>query len=200
MRNGEWLALYETEAQALEGLFLGVNICLKEVRLTLKDIDSFIFCHGPGSMMGIRIVAMALRIWKTLPEHSSKPVFVYNALDLSVALLKSDGKNSFGVATTAGRKKYFLKLSEPNEVTEVQEDEFDNIDLEAIYMLPLKSGAPLNLSKKLIPFEYSLKKATHLFGTLEGELFQSIEMDDIDALQLNEQSFVKWQGTRHRKN
>jgi tRNA threonylcarbamoyladenosine biosynthesis protein TsaB len=46
----------------------------------LEEIDAFAFCEGPGSMLGIRTVAMALRTWQVLKPRA---VFAYQSLAIA---------------------------------------------------------------------------------------------------------------------
>jgi tRNA threonylcarbamoyladenosine biosynthesis protein TsaB len=50
---------------------------VKELGIDLQSISAFIFCEGPGSVLGIRTVAMALRTWRVLQR---RPVFAYCSL------------------------------------------------------------------------------------------------------------------------
>ncbi|MFZ9683716.1 MAG: peptidase M22 [Cephaloticoccus sp.] len=56
-------------------LFAGIE----ELNADLNTIESFIFCEGPGSILGIRTAATALRTWTTLRP---RPVYAYQSLDL----------------------------------------------------------------------------------------------------------------------
>jgi tRNA threonylcarbamoyladenosine biosynthesis protein TsaB len=54
----------------------------------IDDVGAFVFCDGPGSVLGIRTVAMALRTWTLLRP---RPVFAYTSLALVAhALRKPD--------------------------------------------------------------------------------------------------------------
>ena len=66
-----------TEQEAGAGLFAGAHIVLKTAGLGLSDLDAFVFCEGPGSMLGTRTIAMALRTWLVLKP---RPVYAYQSL------------------------------------------------------------------------------------------------------------------------
>lgn len=61
-------------------LFAGTAQALQAAGLTLGDIHGFVFCDGPGSMLGIRTAAMALRSWLVIHP---RPVFTYDSLALA---------------------------------------------------------------------------------------------------------------------
>jgi len=53
--------------------------CIEKLHCDLGAIASFVFCEGPGSVLGMRSVAMALRTWGVLRP---RPVFAYSRLAL----------------------------------------------------------------------------------------------------------------------
>lgn len=86
--TGAWRAYRSAGAvPATEGLFGLVDAALRAVSLTLGDCAGFVFVEGPGSILGIRIAAMALRGWRALPELAAKPVFAAGSLALAGHLL-----------------------------------------------------------------------------------------------------------------
>ncbi|HZZ56595.1 MAG TPA: hypothetical protein VFE31_02105 [Opitutaceae bacterium] len=44
--------------------------------------EAFVFCRSPGSVLGIRTCAMAIRVWRVL---RARPVYAYDALELLAA-------------------------------------------------------------------------------------------------------------------
>ncbi len=63
--------------EAGKALFQETAPLLAEAGLGLDDISAFVYCTGPGSMLGIRTVAMTLRTWVTL---RARPVYAYQSL------------------------------------------------------------------------------------------------------------------------
>lgn len=70
---------FVSEEEAGVALFAGAEALLAEAGLRVADIDVFIFCEGPGSVLGIRTAAMALRTWRVI---TPAPVLAYRSLDL----------------------------------------------------------------------------------------------------------------------
>ena len=65
----------QVEGDAGTGVFkatakLGVNIV---------QVEAFVFCEGPGSILGIRTSAMAIRAWTAVRP---RPVYAYRSLEL----------------------------------------------------------------------------------------------------------------------
>jgi tRNA threonylcarbamoyladenosine biosynthesis protein TsaB len=56
---------------------VGVFECLDELNVVIDSVRSFAFCEGPGSILGIRISAMAVRTWNAL---QLRPTFGYFGL------------------------------------------------------------------------------------------------------------------------
>lgn len=67
---------------ASSALFAGIEMALRRTELELSAIRGFLFCEGPGSMLGIRTTAMALRTWQVL---DARPVFAYQSLAIAAA-------------------------------------------------------------------------------------------------------------------
>jgi len=57
---------------------------LAELEVNLNTVGAFVFCDGPGSVLGIRSAAMAIRVWQTLRP---RPAFAYSSLALVAAAL-----------------------------------------------------------------------------------------------------------------
>jgi len=74
-------ALWEQSGdEAGRGLFRAADRVLTRAGTGIDGIDAFIFCEGPGSMLGTRTVAMAVRTWLALKP---RPVFRYQSLALA---------------------------------------------------------------------------------------------------------------------
>jgi tRNA threonylcarbamoyladenosine biosynthesis protein TsaB len=63
-------------------------------------VSAFVFCDGPGSVLGIRTAAMALRTWNALRP---RPMFAYTSLALVAHAL---GRPDVGVIADARRESW----------------------------------------------------------------------------------------------
>ncbi|MGH8019141.1 MAG: hypothetical protein ACREIA_12775 [Opitutaceae bacterium] len=69
-------------------VFTGVRDVLRETGVTLAQLGAIVFCEGPGSLLGIRMAAMAIRTWvATRPAGGAPLEFLYY---LSVVLVAAD--------------------------------------------------------------------------------------------------------------
>jgi tRNA threonylcarbamoyladenosine biosynthesis protein TsaB len=93
---GPWEAV---EDEAGVAVFRGVENLAKS-GFRLEDVGAFVFCDGPGSILGVRTVAMALRTWTLLKP---RPVFAYSSLALVAHALK---RPEIGVIADARRDSW----------------------------------------------------------------------------------------------
>ncbi|WP_269527065.1 hypothetical protein [Coraliomargarita parva] len=87
--HGEWKSQSISTGAPLEQLFPAVENALQEAELSVDGLGSFIYCQGPGSVLGLRLCAMAIETWRRLGV-ASRPCFAYNSLTLTAELLKKD--------------------------------------------------------------------------------------------------------------
>lgn len=76
--TSEWRT---SDAEASVGVFR----CVQELNVPVADIRGFVFCEGPGSILGVRTVAMAVRTWQVL---APRPAFAYSSLALVAHALR----------------------------------------------------------------------------------------------------------------
>jgi tRNA threonylcarbamoyladenosine biosynthesis protein TsaB len=67
---------------------VGVFECLDELDVAIDSVRSFAFCEGPGSILGVRISAMALRMWNVL---GPRPTLGYKSLAVVARALGRPG-------------------------------------------------------------------------------------------------------------
>ena len=77
LRDGRWVGEGVADEGALEAIFACAETALRAAGLALADIRSFAVCVGPGSILGIRVSALAVRAWATLEP---RPIFVWESL------------------------------------------------------------------------------------------------------------------------
>jgi len=93
-------------AEASSGVFRAI----RELGVSPNDASAFVFCEGPGSILGIRTVATALRTWTAL---NPRPVYAYRSLELTA---KSVGQPGQTIICDARRQSWHaVQLSPDNE-------------------------------------------------------------------------------------
>ena len=78
MQAGRWIAIEHDKAPALDSIFSLSERCLNAAELGISEVSGFIHCAGPGSMLGIRLSAMAIKTWRALAPQTS-PIFLHIA-------------------------------------------------------------------------------------------------------------------------
>jgi tRNA threonylcarbamoyladenosine biosynthesis protein TsaB len=81
---------------------VGVFRAVEQLGVDLKTVGGFVFCAGPGSILGIRIVAMALRAWGV---GNARPIFSYGSLEL---VAQAIGRPEVGIIADARRDLWHL--------------------------------------------------------------------------------------------
>jgi tRNA threonylcarbamoyladenosine biosynthesis protein TsaB len=78
------------DEEAGTGLFAGVEELLETGGRRISDVNAFIFCEGPGSVLGVRTAAAALRAWRVLKPA---PAFAFQSLTLVAHALGDPAAN-----------------------------------------------------------------------------------------------------------
>ena len=104
LRSNHAAVWHTTSEEAGRGIFTGAGAILNEAQLGLDAIDAFVFCEGPGSMLGTRTVAMALRTWLMLKP---RPTYAYQSLAVAGYFEWSkNGHRDFAVIADARRETW----------------------------------------------------------------------------------------------
>ena len=74
--------------------------CIKALGVDPELVRAFAFCEGPGSVLGVRSVAMALRVWQAL---APRPIFAYGSLAI---VSHAIGQSDVGVIADARRDRW----------------------------------------------------------------------------------------------
>lgn len=88
---------------------------LADAGVGLDPVGAFIYCDGPGSMLGTRTIAMALRAWQTL---RARPAHAYHSLALAaVAEATRAPGRAFTLVTDARRDSWHTLAVAANGAT-----------------------------------------------------------------------------------
>lgn len=102
--HGAWQATARRECTALEGLFPSVTDVLQAADLDLAAVDGYLYCEGPGSVLGLRLCAMAIETWRRL-RPNAPPVYKYNSLQLAAHQCLFDHPNLSNALIVSDWKK-----------------------------------------------------------------------------------------------
>jgi len=120
--NARWLSFRVSEAGALDALYAGVSAVLAEAQMPLEKLHGFIYVEGPGSVLGLRLTAMAIRTWQVDDAAKSdavaRPVWVCGSLQLAAALALAGGvAPPFAVFTDARQGHWNLLMVASTDAT-----------------------------------------------------------------------------------
>jgi tRNA threonylcarbamoyladenosine biosynthesis protein TsaB len=79
---------------------VAVFTAIEKLGRDVAEARAFVFCDGPGSILGVRTAAMALRTWNVLKP---RPMFAYSSLSMVAHAL---GRAGAGVIADARRETW----------------------------------------------------------------------------------------------
>ncbi len=95
-----------SDQEAGIAIFACADRVLAQARIEITGIGALAFCEGPGSILGIRTTAMALRVW-SVAAGRTLPAFAYRSLELvAVDLQRSGAPAPFAVVADARRDSW----------------------------------------------------------------------------------------------
>lgn len=194
--RGTWSARAQTESAALEGLFPAVGEILGAAGAHLSSVDRYVYCEGPGSVLSLRLCAMAIETWRRLypkPACISK----YNSMQLAahqVLLDKPDLLEAYIVSDWKKDAWNALKI-EGRQVGAVEV--IDQATLEAwsgpLYHIPQRKGwqSPPPKATTLAYDPACLDQLLDRPGLL-------VPTESVELYSAGVNTFQKWTPTRHR--
>ena len=173
--NSQWVTSADEAGAAV---FEGV----KKLGINLDDVSAFVFCEGPGSVLGVRTAAMALRTWRVL---RARPAFAYCSLALVAHAL---GRNDIGVIADARRESWHhYRIGQPLRRLPTSE-----LSGELVMPQNFRHWSALPPNVQLVP--YSIEEL--LPKIWDVDVLR--ETDAPDAFLHEEPSYVTWTPQIHR--
>jgi tRNA threonylcarbamoyladenosine biosynthesis protein TsaB len=191
LSGGRWVGQGLSPEGALEGLFGCVEVALAEAKLKLSDIRSFALCVGPGSVLGIRIAALAVRSWSALEP---RPIFVWESLaGIARSALAAGEKGPFLVAAESRLKRWHaLEVSADGSLGVPFEAEAAQLNSSGHRVLASSEAAVGVLTSHVaVPHPWS---ALPTFFAQPGFLREELSPDALNVAN----DFATWSGERHR--
>ena len=185
-------ALWRTSAdEAGRGIFVCSQDLLSGARIKLDEIEAFVFCEGPGSMLGIRTVAMAIRTWQIL-----KPRAAYSYQSLAVAAhweWLQGGQREFTVIADARRETWHCQpISADGRRAALQRIPAAGLP-DGEWVTPENFRAWATPPRAAEPCSYDLAKVFSGLG--DGDFFHAV--DAPDAFQHEAPDYKKWPARIH---
>lgn len=164
---------------------LAIFQSIEALNVELGAVAGFVFCDGPGSILGIRTAAMALRTWGAL---TPRPVWTYRSIELVAAALNEPDT---AVIADARRDRWHLaQLGQP--LRRVPTAELPAGALATPEGFRAWSKLPAERAVRTVSYDL----AALLPRVLDRDLFQPTEAPE--AFLLEEPSYVTWSPQIHR--
>lgn len=160
----------------------GLFGCIEELSPELDKIAAFVFCEGPGSILGIRTTATAIRIWNVLHD---RPVYSYGSLNLVAHAIN---RGDVSIIADARRESWHCqKLAQPLQRLPASELTGELVMPEGFRHW---SALPENLS----PCSYTLSDV--LPSVIDADIFS--ENSSPDAFMHTDPAYKTWTPRIHR--
>lgn len=160
--------------------------CVKRLAIDLAEVRGFVFCEGPGSILGIRTVAAALRTWKLL---GARPAWAYKSLEVV-----SNTREASGLAVISDARRDSWNLVRPGGRLERVRTEALPVELPLAMPSGFRQWTRLPSDRKLATVSYDLSV---LMPEVAGlDLFSHSE--EPDAFLHEEPTYATWTPQIHR--
>jgi tRNA threonylcarbamoyladenosine biosynthesis protein TsaB len=163
---------------------VGIFECIEELAADLGSVRAFAFCEGPGSILGIRTAAVALRMWGALEP---RPRFAYQSLAVVARALGSPGATVIADA----RRGLWHRLSLGSPLGRVPASELSG---DLVMPEGFRHWDPLPPGTRRVP--YDLPTLFGLPAVAEADLFR--ETAEPDAFLHQEPAYATWVPQIHR--
>ena len=174
----------------------GVSIftCVEEILagsgVSLGEVEAFVFCEGPGSVLGIRTAAVAIRTWQAL---KTRPCYAYGSLRLVANCQLQSGRRDFSVIADARRQTWHRAMADHNgTLGPIERVAPDQLSGPLLMPEDFRHWSTLPPAVQLVPYSVSAM----LWQTPTLPLFH--EAPEPDAFLHEEPSYVTWTPQIHR--
>lgn len=190
IQNGDPARWRGIEDEAGTGLFTATEGLLAEAGTRLDEIGAFVFCEGPGSMLGTRTIAMALRTWQVLKP---RPVYAYQSLAVAARGAWTKQARAFAVIADARRETWHVQAVDANgRLAALQRVPVGELPAGEL-LTPENFRAWAQPSRPAATCSYDLAK---IFSALaDGDFFRAT--DAPDAFQHEAPEYKKWSAQVH---
>ncbi len=199
LQDGELLTLRSSSENALDFIFTALDSSLAEHSLSFKDIIEIHYCGGPGSTLGLRIAAMALKTWKAL--RPGIDLFTSNSLLVQTALLAEEPNHPTNFTLIAQHRKglwysleYNGKQYSKDKPNTLSDEDIPKLRGIIFHMQQRKFASNLPDNFQPMPVHHK-----HISKILQNnEIFHPV--DKPEFFDTGTPTFSKWTPERHSKS
>ncbi len=177
-------------AEAGSALFKGADAVFAAGGVKLADVDAFVFCEGPGSMLGTRTVAMAIRTWQVLQP---RPAYTYQSLAVAGCFARRTRTGPLALVADARRDTWHVQpIAAEGSPGPLQRVAADKLPAEEL-LTPENFRAWAQPPRPVATCSYDLAQILPAIAGMD--LFRAVEMPD--AFQHEAPDYKKWSAQVH---
>lgn len=182
---------HSSTGESGQSIFTCSESCLRDASVTLREVRAFIFCEGPGSMLGVRTVAMAIRTWQS---EIPRPAYRYQSLAIAaVGEWDSKERHNFTLIADARRDTWHcLAVDADCRMQALRRVATADLPAEEL-ITPENFRAWSKLSRPVSTCSYDLAKIFPLLAS--GDFFH--ETSAPDAFQHEAPDYKRWSAQTH---
>lgn len=177
--------------EAGKALFALADDALRAAGLTLADVRAFIFDAGPGSMLGVRTVAMALRTWQAL---AARPAYQFQSLALLAHELARAGQTGAVIADARRETWHLVAFTAPDRIAPLRRVPTAELAASATPLWQPTAFRAWSKSPRAAQ-DCAFDLATLLAAHADADLFTAA--DAPDAFQHEAPEYKKWSAQVH---
>jgi tRNA threonylcarbamoyladenosine biosynthesis protein TsaB len=157
----------------------------------LSEVGAFVFCHGPGSVLGIRTAAVALRTWCALHP---RPCYAYTSLALVAhTLALTERLRDFSVIADARRETWHrIRVDASGAISSLERSAVSSLEGTLILPENFRHWSALPAGVRSVPYDL----ASQIPALRETPLF--VDAPEPDAFLHEEPSYQTWTPKIHR--
>lgn len=193
--EAQWLDHQSSGAAPLESLFGTVARVLENADIHFDRLRAYVYSEGPGSVLGLRLCAMAIETWSRLYPQSAR-LYAYNSLQLAAAeILRRQPSAQSAYIISDWKKELWnsvaIKEGKIGTAKPVPVDQLDAFD-GSIYHLPARKGwqNPPEFAETIQPTPQVLPELMHRPGLLQTT-------ESVQLYRAGTNTFQKWTAERH---
>ena len=199
-----WRAFAEEKSAALEGVFDATE----KIRGTADEPRGFLFCEGPGSILGIRIAAAAIRARLALDAAKgvpARPVLAFRSLHLAAHLLLRAFPQEKDFTVAAESRMNALNLLRvrggvpADDFEEAKTSETEKFSDGKFFVLPHRRALPVALAANAAPCSVGalLREDPAVFADVPA-LLRDVGNAPDAVNSAGADAYARWTPERHR--
>ena len=198
MGDRSWEVFYCSDTESLEAIFEGVAHCLKSAVIRLEQLHAFALCSGPGSVLGIRLAAMAVQTWRRIHPDEEAILYDYRSLEAVAAILMHSGAATpFHVLATLSQHMWYCltvqDIVRTGSIQSLCERDLKALPGKHYHLIQRRNGPAPPVSAE--PLAYDLSSLPVVMDA-NGGIFRTVQTPEFFAD--GRLLYRKWPGGRHR--